>query len=489
MAGCTVSPFFWCFLGLTTRLGPGRAISMNKTTSAASLLISAVLVGLQTPLQPIQSALGFSIFGYTCVDYLIPKVGAVFIKRGIFGKDMSKVGRPIIPETIGVIPALVYLLVMFFYIPFLFARKGNNGGGGEADASVFSHSKLSSYLSSLLSLESMILLGLMDDLFDIRWRHKFFLPAIASIPLLIVYHFEFNQTSILLPKFISNAFQLSTSVDLGVLYYFYMAAVSIFCPNSINILAGINGLEVGQTLVIAVLLVINDLYYIVGYFLEDHLIQSAFEVHMFSLCFLIPFLGISLALYKYNKFPAKVFVGDTWCYFSGMVFAVIGISGHFAKTLMLFFLPQILNFVYSSPQLFGIVPCPRHRLPKFNESDGLLYNSYTEYEDSEESAESSDGKKKQLKPYLKPVFNLLEKMYLIKLVRNEKGEIVKSSNLTLINLVIIWFGPRNEGKLCTLIMQLQFAVGLLMLILRHTLAPTIFGFDNSWSMLNRFYIS
>lgn len=202
-------------MGLTTRLGPGRAISMNKTTSAASLLISAVLVGLQTPLQPIQSALGFSIFGYTCVDYLIPKVGAVFIKRGIFGKDMSKVGRPIIPETIGVIPALVYLLVMFFYIPFLFARKGNNGGGGEADASVFSHSKLSSYLSSLLSLESMILLGLMDDLFDIRWRHKFFLPAIASIPLLIVYHFEFNQTSILLPKFISNAFQLSTSVDLG----------------------------------------------------------------------------------------------------------------------------------------------------------------------------------------------------------------------------------------------------------------------------------
>lgn len=457
--------------------------TMGSLATSATLLISALLVGVQSQFQPIQSAVGFSIFGYTCVDYLVPKVGAVFIKRGIFGKDMSKVGRPVIPETIGVIPALAYMFVMFFYIPFLFARKGHTAGEGDADVAIF---KLSSYLSSMLSLESMILLGLMDDLFDIRWRHKFFLPAIASIPLLIVYHFEFNQTSILVPKFISTTFNLSSSVDLGVFYYFYMAAVSIFCPNSINILAGINGLEVGQTIVIAILLLINDLYYIVGYILEDHLLKSAYEIHMFSICFLIPFLGISLGLYKYNKFPARVFVGDTWCYFSGMVFAVIGISGHFAKTLMLFFLPQILNFIYSAPQLFGIVPCPRHRLPKFNESDGLLYNSYTEYEDSEEN---SDDTKKKLKPFLIPIFSFLEKVHLIKLVRNKKGEIIKSSNLTLINLVIIWFGPRNEGELCTLIMQLQFAVGFAMLILRHTLAPTVFGFDNSWSMLNRFYIS
>lgn len=28
-------------------------------------------------------------------------------------------------------------------------------------------------------------------------------------------------------------------------------------------------------------------------------------------------------------------------------------------------LPQIINFVYSIPQLLKIVPCPRHRLPKF----------------------------------------------------------------------------------------------------------------------------
>ena len=33
-----------------------------------------------------------------------------------------------------------------------------------------------------------------------------------------------------------------TSVDLGLWYYVYMASMAIFCPNSINILAGVNGL-------------------------------------------------------------------------------------------------------------------------------------------------------------------------------------------------------------------------------------------------------
>lgn len=417
--------------------------------------------------QPVYYATGFSLFGYIAVDYLIPKVGQTFVKRGLFGKDMSKVGKPVIPETIGVVPAVAYLFIMFLYIPFLFT----NGKLG-----------LSSFLGSMLSLESMILLGLMDDLFDIRWRHKFFLPAIASIPLLIIYQHEFNETKILVPKFISIIFSntVSTSIDLGIFYYVYMASVSIFCPNSINILAGINGLEVGQTIVITILLLLNDAYYILGYFFENTLLRSAFEIHLFSICLLIPFLGIATALFKYNKYPAKVFVGDTWCYFSGMVFAVIGISGHFAKTLMLFFLPQIFNFIYSAPQLFGIIPCPRHRLPKFNETDGLMYNSFTEY----------DGvNSKPLNKKLIPVLNILAKLRLIKLEHNNKGDIIRSSNLTLINLVIIWFGPRNEGDLCRLIMILQFAVGFTMLVLRHTLAPVVFGFDNSWSMLNRFYIT
>ncbi|GME82663.1 unnamed protein product [Ambrosiozyma monospora] len=399
---------------------------------------------------------------------------------------MSKIDHPVIPETMGLIPAITYLFLMFTFIPFMFLKYGVDNGTETHNSNgfkgLFPNSKLSTYLSCLLSLESMILLGLLDDLFDIRWRHKFFLPSIACIPMLIVYYIHFNKTSVLIPRFVAKRLPdyiiSGNSIDLGWLYYVYMGSVSIFCPNSVNILAGINGLEVGQTIVITVLLLMNDLYYLAVGAGGN---ADAYSIHMFSVCFLIPFLGISTSLLQYNWFPSRVFVGDTWCYFSGMVFAVVGISGHFAKTLMLFFIPQIFNFIYSAPQLFGIIACPRHRLPKFNKEDGLLYNSYTEYE-------GEGNKPLNLKLY--PIMNLLEKLKLISLVKKQKGDkeiIIKSSNLTLINLTIIWTGPIREDKLCLTIMIMQFAVGLTMLILRHSLAPMLFGFDNSWTMLNRFY--
>lgn len=69
----------------------------------------------------------------------------------------------------------------------------------------------------------------------------------------------------------------------------------------------------------------------------------------------------------------QVFVGDTFTYFAGMTFAVAGILGHYSETLLLFFAPQVFNFVYSIPQLFKLVPCPRHRLPRFDPATGLLH--------------------------------------------------------------------------------------------------------------------
>ena len=102
--------------------------------------------------------------------------------------------------------------------------------------------------------------------------------------------------------------------------------------------------------------------------------------HLFSLTLMIPFLFTTLALLKQNSFPSKVFVGDTFCYFAGMTFAVVGILGHVSKTMLLFFIPQLINFVLSIPQILGIVFCPRHRLPKFNPQTYQLecvHNHYT----------------------------------------------------------------------------------------------------------------
>jgi len=59
--------------------------------------------------------------------------------------------------------------------------------------------KLSVYLSSLLSLLMATLLGFLDDVFDIRWRHKLPIPLIGAIPLLMVYYAEGGNTHVVVP--------------------------------------------------------------------------------------------------------------------------------------------------------------------------------------------------------------------------------------------------------------------------------------------------
>lgn len=239
-----------------------------------------------------------------------------------------------------------------------------------------------------------------------------------------------------------------------------MFAIAIFCPNSINILAGINGIEVSQSLVIAVLLVINDTVYLMTPYPHP-----ATDSHLFSLYMLLPFIGVSMALWCHNKYPSQVFVGDTYCYFAGMVFAVVGILGHFSKTLLLLFIPQIFNFIYSAPQLFRLVPCPRHRLPRFNARTGLMEASVTEW-------------KQAPKPVLAMVLKALHNLRLLNVKIDEEGTVKESSNFTILNLWLVWFGPKSERRLGWEIVGMQFVVGLMGLFVRHNFALLIFEKDN-----------
>lgn len=69
------------------------------------------------------------------------------------------------------------------------------------------------YLSSLLSLLMATMLGFLDDVFDIRWRHKLPIPVIASIPLLIVYYSEQGATDVVVP--IPLRWLLGSMLNLG----------------------------------------------------------------------------------------------------------------------------------------------------------------------------------------------------------------------------------------------------------------------------------
>ncbi|CAK7892896.1 UDP-N-acetylglucosamine--dolichyl-phosphate N-acetylglucosaminephosphotransferase [[Candida] anglica] len=480
-------------------------------------LLLTVAITLIAPNHPLQTAFAFSLLGYLAVLKLIPRVSDSFIKIGLKGKDLSKPHQPTLPETMGLVSAITYLILMIFLIPFVFFKYLVSFTNDDAltsstyqkqfaaisDNNLFPHNKLAEYLSAILCLQSTTLLGLFDDLFDIRWRHKFFLPAIASLPLLIVYYVDFSVTSVVIPpflmkgwgsqiflvinffidgvnrmveglsglKFMTRESTLITSpplLDLGIFYYIYMSAISIFSPNSINILAGINGLEVGQSIILAVILLLNDFCYLVS----TSISQAAHDSHLFSAIFLIPFIGVSVALLQYNWWPARCFVGDTYCYFSGMVFAIVGICGHFSKTLLIFLLPQIINFVYGLPQLFHVVPCPRHRMPRFNKTDGLMYPSY-----------GSLDKPNKVSSGLLTILSTLRLVDLQQEEGENKTTTLRFSNLTIINLTLVWLGPLREDTLCLVILVAQLLIGVSMIALRHTVGPWLFGYDNlSWGV-------
>jgi UDP-N-acetylglucosamine--dolichyl-phosphate N-acetylglucosaminephosphotransferase len=263
----------------------------------------------------------------------------MFVKAGMFGKDLNKTSEDKIPEGLGVVTGAVFLISLFLFIPIPF----------------LDHSELqfTQFICALLSICCMIFLGFADDVLDLRWRHKLILPTLASLPLLMVYIVSGGSTTIIVP--IPLRPLLGYDLPLGFLVYIYMGMLAVFCTNAINILAGINGVEVGQSVAIAISIASFNIIELTGSFADKHL---------FSLYFILPFIGVSVALLRRNWYPSQVFVGDTFCYFAGMTFSVVAILGSFSKTMLLFFIPQIFNFLYSSPQLFKIIPCPRHRMPK-----------------------------------------------------------------------------------------------------------------------------
>ncbi|KAK9836140.1 hypothetical protein WJX81_004399 [Elliptochloris bilobata] len=319
-----------------------------------------------------------SVLGFLAARSAIPVVKAYTLRANLFGMDINKRGTAMgakkVPESLGLAPGVVFLVCIVLF-QLLHSHDAAavlhsvHGGGGRAalKTQAIADAWLVDYNAALATICFMLFLGFADDVLDIPWRVKLLLPTLAALPLVVAYG---GGTGIAVPLPLRGVLGLPSYLDLGPLYYVYMVMLVIFCTNAINILAGVNGLEAGQTFLIACAVTFHNLWTLAGHGADSPGVRDG---HLFSLYLMLPLATTTLALLVFNWYPSQVFVGDTFTYFAGMTFAVAGILGHFSETLLLFFIPQLLNFVYSLPQLTKIVPCPRHRLPRFEPSTGLLH--------------------------------------------------------------------------------------------------------------------
>ncbi|KAH6569919.1 hypothetical protein BASA62_004584 [Batrachochytrium salamandrivorans] len=412
----------------------------SEAVPGALLVLSASFIH-----NPLVISVILGILAGVFTDRTIPLATAIFIKSGRHGKDLLKKDQPIIAESIGAVVGVAYFVAMFLFIPVPFLDWFiRDTYSNSSDHRPFPHDRLAQFLGGLLALFSMLFLGFADDVLDIRWRVKIWFPFIASMPLLMVYIITYGKTDVLIPIPLRFFFPTET-IHL---------ALTVFSTNSINIMAGINGIEGVQSLIIAISLSINDL-------LQLYINPARTEAHLNSLYFLIPFIGVTVGYLRHNWYPAKAFGGDTYAYFAGMIFAVVGALSNLSKTVLLFMTPQIFNFLYSCPQLFHFVDCPRHRMPEFDVKTGMV--------------KSRRFSLKNSKFLGRLMVRFLEMVGLADIRRDPSGAMLDCNNLTIMSIILVRFGPMSERNLAVCVVLVQVISSLIAFTIRYGLVHIVYN--------------
>lgn len=229
---------------------------------------------------------------------------------GLVWEDMNKFNHPKnVASSGGLIVVMSFTIGILFYIAFrTFFRTGI---------------EVSLQLFAIISVILIFAItGLVDDL--LGWnkggmskRLRILLAFLATIPLVVINSGE---------SFISAPF--FGVIDFGIFFPLILVPIGIAGASiTYNFLAGMNGLESSQGIII--LSFLSYIAFITG---------SAWLAFagLIMVASLIPF-------YFYNKFPASVFPGDILTYSVGGMVAIIAISGNFERIALFVFIPYIIE--------------------------------------------------------------------------------------------------------------------------------------------------
>ncbi len=158
---------------------------------------------------------------------------------------------------------------------------------------------------SVFFMASMV--GLIDDISDLRQSLKAIAVAIAALPLMLVH---LGAPVISFPF----GFSLDFTGELHLFYWLILVPIGVTgVANAMNMSAGYNGLETGQVATISMSLLIVAQ------------VRGSPDV---SLLVLGAVFGCAAGLFYFNRFPARVFVGDIGTLGLGAAIAAGVILGH-----------------------------------------------------------------------------------------------------------------------------------------------------------------
>ena len=236
-------------------------------------------------------------------------------KIGMVWEDMNKFGHPKnVAASGGVVVIMAFVLGVLSYV----ALKTFVFGGTVKALEIF----------ALLGVVLILgIVGLTDDL--LGWKNKglsirirLLLAAVASVPLVVI-----NAGTHFMNVPIFGA------VEFGILYPLVLIPLAVVgVSTTYNFLAGFNGLEAGQGILILGFL--SFVAYATG---------SAW-LCVVGLCM----VGALIGFYFFNKVPADVFPGDIVTYVIGALIAGMAILGNFEKVAFVVFIPYMIEVVLKS---------------------------------------------------------------------------------------------------------------------------------------------
>ncbi len=247
------------------------------------------------------------IVGFLIVVIFMP----LWIKKmkvlGLVWEDMNKSKRPKdIAGSGGTIVVFGFVLGVLSYI---FIKTFLFGGNGEV-VEIFS-------LLTTVLIASIV--GFIDDMFGwvrggLSWRLRIVLILFAAIPLIVI----------------NAGTSVVYGIEFGLWYPLLIIPIGIIgATTTFNFLAGYNGLESSQGIIILLALAF------VNWSLGNNWLS------LINLIMVICLFGFWL----FNKYPAKVFPGDILTYSVGALIAVTAILGNVEKIAIFFFVPYILETI------------------------------------------------------------------------------------------------------------------------------------------------
>lgn len=243
---------------------------------------------------------------------------------GITGQDIHKPGSPAIAECGGIILIVACLIGLFIWIPFISASLDDE------------------IIGSAATIILAAFVGLIDDIYETRWRIKIVTPLLGGIPLAVL---RLARPTIQTPFGVLDFGMTGPLGILGqiLLFAIVLPVVVTASANAVNMFAGLNGQEAGSSAIIALALL--------------YLALRSNKPEGFII--LTPFIGALFAFLLFNKYPSKVFPGDVGTFGMGAVIACAAILADLERGAFIMFIPYMINAILFFIGKLKRVPPPR----------------------------------------------------------------------------------------------------------------------------------